>query len=60
MGAKVRIREILYKSAVHTVLLYGSKSWAVTGSMLKVFEGFRHWVARHIAVMTDRRTKDGE
>ena len=32
----------------------------VTGAMLKVLEGFRHWVARSIAGMTARRTESGK
>ena len=37
------------------VLLYGSKSWVVTGDMLKVLTGFHHWVEQRITGMTDKR-----
>ena len=45
---------------VHTVLLYGSDRWVVTGEMLKVLEGFHHQVVRQVTGKTDWRTLDGE
>ena len=47
-GATVRVQVIIYKALVQTVLLYGKESWVVTGAMLKLLEGFHHWVARRI------------
>ena len=35
-GATVRVRGMLYKSVVQSVVLYGSESGVVTGAMLKV------------------------
>ena len=37
------------------MLLYGSKSWVVTGEMLKVQAGFHHREARRITGMTAKR-----
>ena len=34
------------------VLFYGSESWVVTGEILKVLEGFHHWVDRRITGVT--------
>ena len=36
MRATVQARGMIYKAVVQTVLIYGSKSWVVTGAMLKV------------------------
>ena len=35
-GSTVQARGMIYKAVVQTVLIYGSKSWVVTGAMLKV------------------------
>ena len=45
-GAVVWSQEMIYKTVVQTVLLYGSKIWVAMGEMLTVLEGFHHWVAR--------------
>ena len=42
----VRARGMLQKAVVQSVLLYGSKSWVVTGDMIKVLDGFHNRVAR--------------
>ena len=42
----VRARGMLQKAVVQSVLLYGSKSWVVTGDMTKVLDGFHNRVAR--------------
>ena len=42
---------MLYEAAMHSVLLYGSDSWVVTGAMLKVLEGLHHRLARRITGM---------
>ena len=42
IGEMVRMRVMLYKSVVQSVLLYGSESWVVTGAILKVLEVFHH------------------
>ena len=57
MGAMVRVQEMMYMSVVQTVLLYRIQGWVVTEAMLKVLEGFHHWVARRIARMLDRRVR---
>ena len=51
---------ILYKSVAQKVLLYGIKSWVVTGASLKVLEGFYHQAARRIGGSTARRAEEGE
>ena len=51
---------MLYKVVAHTVILYGSDSWVVTGSMLKVLEGFHHRTDWRIAVITARCAEDGD
>ena len=56
----MRAHEMLNKSVVHTVLLYGSESWVVMGEMLKLLEGFYHRAAWRIAGMTARRAEDRE
>ena len=48
-GAMVHSRGIIYKAVVHTVLLYGIKSWVVTEAILKVLERSKHRLARRIA-----------
>ena len=50
----------IYKAILHSVLLYGRKSWAVTGDILKVLEGFHNWLERQLTGMTVRRTTRGE
>ena len=42
-GATVQVQGIHYKAIFQMLLLYGSKSWVVTGSMLKLIEVFHHW-----------------
>ena len=56
-GAPVRAQGILYNTVVQAVLLYGSDTWVVTGSMNNVIEILHHWVAiRSTGVMTQRKT----
>ena len=50
----------MYKAVTHEVLLYGSKSWVVTGDMFKVLEGFHHRAAQHITRKTDKHGLGGE
>ena len=42
---------MMYKAVAHSVILYGSESWVVTGKMLKVLEGLHHWVTKWITGM---------
>ena len=42
MGEMVRVKGIIYKTFIQTLMLYGSEIWVVTGDMLKVIEGFHH------------------
>ena len=58
--AMVWARGMLHKAVAHTVLLYGSDGWVLTGAMLKVLEGFHHRSAQWIAVMTYWRAEGGE
>ena len=59
MGAMVCSHGMMYKAVSQTVLLYGSESWVVTVSMLKVMEVFHHRAARRIAVMMAWREEGG-
>ena len=43
---------IIYKAVTHSVLLYYSEIWVVTGKMLKVLVGFHHWAESWITEMT--------
>ena len=45
----------IYKVVAQSVLLYSSKSWVVTGEMLKVMTEFHHWVTRQITGMMAER-----
>ena len=56
----VQARVEMYKSVAQLVLLYGSKSWVVTGEILKVLTGFLHQAARWIMGMTEKRRAGGE
>ena len=59
-GATVRARGAMYKAVAHSVLLYVSKSWVVTGYMLKVLTSFHHQAARRIMGMTEKLGAGGE
>ena len=59
-GATMRSQGEMYKAVAESVLLYGSKSWVVTGDMLKVLEGFHHQTAWRITEMTAKRGAGGE
>ena len=53
-GATVQARGEMYKAVAQSVLLYGSKSWAVNGEILKVPTAFDHRVARRITGMAEK------
>ena len=59
-GYIVRAWVFLYKEVVQLVFFYESKSWGVTGAMLKLIEGFHHWVARIITAMVEQHTMSTE
>ena len=50
----------MYKVVAQLVLFYGSKSWVVTGEMLKVLAGFHHRAAQQITGMTAKLGAGGE
>ena len=54
-GATVRAWGYMYKVVVKLVLLYGSKSWMVTGWVLNVLMAFHCQAARRITGMTAKR-----
>ena len=54
-GETVRAWVSMYKSVAQSMLLYISKSWLVTGDMLKVLMVFHHRAARRIMGMTAKR-----
>ena len=56
----VQARGEIYKAVDQSVLLYGSKSWVVTGEMLKVLTAFHHWAERRIMGMTENHGSGGE
>ena len=56
----MRAQGVMYNLVVQLVFLYGSKSWVVTDSMLKVLELFHNWVAIRISGMKSRRMTSGE
>ena len=60
MGATIRARGAMYKAVSQSVLLYCRKIWVVIGGILKVLEGFHHWVARYITGMTAKCRVGGE
>ena len=55
MGEAVRAWEMMYNAVVQIVLIYGSESWVVKDTMLKVLEGFHHKVHWRITGMSDWR-----
>ena len=55
IGATMRYRGEMYKTVAHSVLLYGSESWVVTGEMLKVLTGFHHQAERRITGIKAKR-----
>ena len=59
-GATVWAQVELYKVVAHPVLLYVSKSWVVTGEILKVLTAFHHRPAQRITGMTEKRGAGGE
>ena len=59
-GLPVRVKGMLYKATIKLVLLYGIKSWVVTGAMLKLLEGFHHRAYTRITGMTVYRTPSGD
>ena len=48
------------KVVVQTVLLHGCETWTITDSILKVLEGFHHWIARRISGKTAIRVGDNQ
>ena len=56
----VQAHVMYYRAVLQTVLLYGSKSWMVTGVMLNFLEGFYHQAAWRISGITAQHTEDGE
>ena len=49
----VQARGMMYKTVIHSVLLYVSDIWVMTGEMLKVLEGFHHQAKRRIMGTTE-------
>ena len=55
----MQARRSMYKAVEHSVLLYGIKSWEVTGDILEVLGGFHHQAARQITGMMAKREANG-
>ena len=53
--ATVRSRAMMYKSVLQTILIYESRSWVVTGTILKFLEWLDHRVAQRISGIKARR-----
>ena len=53
-GVTTRDRKIIYNVLVHTVMLYGSVSWVITETTMKVLEEFHYNIDRRITGNTDR------
>ena len=58
--ATVRARGMMYEVVAQSLLLYGSESWVVMGSILKLLERFQHWAPRRIIGMTATSRAGGE
>lgn len=58
-GASPRVSAMFYKAIVQSVLLYGSETWVINPSMLRVLEGFHHRVARRLTGRTARYVHQG-
>ena len=58
--ATMRSQGAMYKAVDQSLILYGRDIWMVIGDMIKVLEGFYHWVARHITELTEKRGEGGE
>ena len=41
-GMTLRYTVMFYKAVVQAVLLYRSKRWSITDTMMKLMEGFHH------------------
>ena len=54
-GAMVWDQGTMYKAIVRLVLLYGSKSWMVTGWVLNILMAFHCQAAQRITGMTAKR-----
>ena len=48
-GASPRTSSMFYKAVVQSVLLYGSETWTLSATMLKVLRGFHNRVARKLS-----------
>ena len=59
MGAKVWAWGSMYKAVAQSILFYGREIWVVTGSMIKVLEGFRHREKRRITGIAPKRGTGG-
>ena len=60
MGATLRARGMIYKAVPHSVLMYNSESWVMTGEMLKLLEGFHLRMSRRTTGMTAKCVTDRE
>ena len=58
MGVMVRAQVMMYKALAQKVLLYGSESWVLMEVMLKLMEGFHHWLDRRISGMSGWRIRE--
>ena len=51
---------MMYNAVVQAVLIYDSKRWVVTDTMITMLERFHHRIAIRIAVRTARKVDGGE
>ena len=59
-GSMMQDQGAMYKAVAHPELLYGSKSWVVTGEILKILTAFYHQAARRITKITDKLGSEEE
>ena len=58
-GASARTRGYFYKAIVQAILLYGSESWTISTSTLRILSSFNARVARHLTSRHIRPLEDG-
>ena len=58
-GMDHRIAGYFYKVVVQTVLLYGSESWVISKTRLRMLESFHRRVARYLCRRHIRKLEDG-
>ena len=58
-GAPIKLRAMMYKAVLHTVLLYGSEIRVVMHAMMTVIEVFCHSIAIQVVEIKARKGNGG-